>query len=96
MIERALWSQPVDATYTMQDCVLEFLYKTYGATPYDETPESAASLNVRLHWHEETERRFANTVYEVTFAYKTKRFRATVTENHLCSIWREPKRKGRA
>ena len=90
MIEIALWTEMVDQTYTVQDCVLEFIFKKFNVVMHDETAESALTLNDRLHWHEEVDRKFQNTTFEATFDFRRKRFRVTKSENHACSIWSEP------
>ena len=91
-MDHALYHHKVDGTFTVQDCVLEFIYRTYNTVLFDETPASAATLNRRLHWKEQTERRFANTTFEVTFDFQGEHFRATKSENHYCAIWKERKR----
>ena len=93
MIKHALWCEPVDETYTMQDCVLEFISKTFNEILFDETPASAATLNQRLNWQENVEYLFANSVKELTFDFRGKRYRVTKTEQRNCSIWPEPKKR---
>lgn len=48
----ALYHEFVEPTFAVQDAVLEFIYKTFGDSPYDETSESAQTLNERLKWQE--------------------------------------------
>jgi hypothetical protein len=93
MIEIALWTEKVDQTYTVQDCVLEFISKIFDEILFDETPESAATLNQRLNWQENVEYLFANSVKELTFDFRGKRYRVTRTEQRNFSIWPEPKKR---
>lgn len=51
-VPKCLYHEFVEPTFTVQDAVLEFIYKRFGDSPYDETPESAQTLDARLKWQE--------------------------------------------
>jgi hypothetical protein len=88
---QSLVTEHVDATYAVQDCVLEFIYQKFGVIVHDESdPDSVWQINDRINWKElsKGQYRFANTDYEATFGFNRQRHRVTRIKDH-CSIWKE-------
>lgn len=54
MAYQELYHDFVEPTFTVQDAVLEFIYKQFGDSPYNETSESAQTLDARLKWQEQS------------------------------------------
>ena len=93
----AWFAAEIEPTYTVQDCVLDFIAQRFRDYPFDESLESALNLNYRLYWADvpRQQYRFADSDREYTFRWLGKPFRAVRIANR-CSIWRDYPKKGRA